>query len=147
MPATLTGELAILKEWVDEPTREIVAHLAKNHIPTDAESITLTDLVECDFSGYEAQRLTEWDPVSFDDELYGEVVGLAEFVADEDVAGPQAICVAYLTIKEGDNPVKLLWPIPVPKPVIIGNPGETYGFEFRISSANLDSVLDSTSEV
>jgi hypothetical protein len=137
---TLTGELAALMDWLSDPSRTIVAHLSKAPISFTTGQISLTDLVEADFPGYAPVTIDSWDPIDFEDDLYGEAVsGELQWQAGP-IVTPQSIYVAYLTIVEGSNPVKLLWPVVLPLPYVIGAQDETFAFMFRIGSANLDTL-------
>lgn len=145
--ATLTGELAVLVDWLDEPTRHIVAHLAQNFIGDDAETIQLADLIECTFPGYAPIEIDEWDPIDFEDDLYGEAAsGELEWNADDDIAR-QNICVAYLTIREGSGPVKLWWPVVLPIPAHVDELAKTFAFQFRVASVDLSAVATPDSGV
>lgn len=144
MPAT---ELSTLVAWLNDPTRTIVAHLAKNFIPQDVESIQLTDLVECDFPGYAPIRIDDWAGVDFDEDTYAEAVsGELEWVASDAIVNPQAINVAYLTIQDG-GPLHLFWPIPLPVSRTLAKEGDGFVFSFNVSSSNLDALSAVVTEV
>lgn len=144
MPAT---ELDALTAWLNDPTRQIVAHLAKNFIPQAVDTIQLTDLVECDFPGYAPVRIDDWRGVDFENDNYAEAVsGELEWSAGDGIVTPQTICVCYLTLQT-TGAVTLWWPIPLPQTRALVNPGDLFVFDFRVSSANLDTITASVSDV
>lgn len=141
----LTGELALLDAWANDPARKIVAHLAKSPITVTADQVQLTDLVEADFPGYAAVLIDEWDPTDFGDDTYGEVTsGEVQWQAST-LTVPQSVYVAYCTVEEFGNPPALFQPVVLPIPFTFVQPGQTFAFLFRIAAATLASLDDADS--
>lgn len=138
MSATLVGELAALMDLLTDESNQIVAHLGKNAIPSNAELVAAADLVECDFPGYAPIRLTEWTPIFLDDDFYGEAdSGEVEWSAGN-IVTPQTITCVYVTQKIGDADAGVWNVIVLREPITMALTGDLFWFSFRAQSANID---------
>lgn len=142
MSATLIGELASLMGWLRDPSRTIVAHLAKNAIADSIDSLALTDLVECDFPGYAPITLSEFTPEFIGDDAYGEANSQECAWTISNPTAMQGITCVYLTITDGLNTHALLRAYPLFPPTTLAEDGDTFLFSFVFQSAS-ESLLPS----
>lgn len=147
MADELSGEALALANWLADPSRTIVARLAKNAITDDSDGFTLANLTEADFPGYEPFPIDAWNPQDFDDDLYGEATsGEIQFQAGTLVA-PQTVYVAYLTLEEEGEDPDLLYAMVLPLPFTFGVDGAALAVSFRIASADLEGISETESQV
>lgn len=129
MADPLTGELANLMVLLDDPANVIVAHLAKNNISPFADSVVLTDLVECDFPGYAGVPIVGTIPLVSDSERYGSAISQpVAFIADGLIA-PQPASAVYVTIASHGQPPTLLMLDIFPLPITFKENGESFVYE------------------
>jgi len=103
-----SSEITNLQNFVADPLRTIVAHLAKNSLTAGQDEFALSALQECDFPGYAPIPLTTWhlDPSS-DDAVARMVADQCQWVAGA-IVTPQTATLVYITMAyNGGAPV--LW--------------------------------------
>lgn len=136
MPETPTKNEELLALAVS-PTAPIVVRLLKQPIPDGVASVAFVDLVECDFSGYEAITELGLDTVEVDDDLIGQI--LSEELAwtyEGDLNGEQTVyAVAVTRHPPGANEVLHVHQLPVP--VVLHEVGQQVKFQVRLVKADL----------
>lgn len=139
MPS-FTGQLAELMTFLEDDSNVIVAHLAKNPIATDADVLTLADLVEADFPGYAPIPLANFDPQDYGDDTLGEALcGELNFEAGA-IVQPQTVYAVYLTLKQGSAQEDLFWPVVLERPIEFINQGDVFPGLFRFQMIDTDAV-------
>lgn len=123
---TASEELLAL---LNDPTKQIVAHLGQNSILDDLPTLLLADIVECNFPGYAPISDLEWlaDPESVEDCARADTQTL-EFVAGN-IVTPQLATFVYLTQQEGSDPPKLMRYWPIPEGFLFNSAGDKYAFK------------------
>ncbi len=115
---------ADLLDWVSDPLRAIVAHLAKNDMTDAAGQLDLSNLVECDFAGYAPQPITNirMDAESTD-EVAHAIADAVEFVAGPGVIAQRPTIVYFTEVYDGGTPGLLKW-VPLDNVATINRPGQ-----------------------
>lgn len=137
MDPELTGALANLMTFLQDPTNVIVAHLAQNNISSEKDDVVLADFVECTFPGYAPIPLTNFTPYLLGTDAYGEADSDPLAWVATTITVPQPISAVYLTIAQGGAPAALLQPIIFPEPSLIAASGEVFMYQFTFQEADL----------
>lgn len=138
MADELAGESASLRDYVNDPTRKIVLHLAKNVFPNDLQSLALGDFTEADFPGYEAIRLTDWHAEETGDNILGhQESDFVEFQADG-LAEPAVITAEYVTVQDGDAAPMFLQAVIYDVPLVLEKDGHLFRRNVTIKSVTID---------
>lgn len=94
-----------LNQALLEPTRTIVARLAKNPIVNSPDKLLLADIVECDFPGYTPFTYKPNLEGAQDTEFYGEMAPYRIDFVVGDIVAPQQVVAVYVTEHiEGQDP-------------------------------------------
>jgi hypothetical protein len=132
MPDTTTPAEAFLAELVD-PTTVIIAHLAKSVTVDPDNAIDLASFVEADFSGYQAQRITDLEIVSSVSDPNPQALSIeVAFVADDGIE-PQGVVAVYLSIQTSLYVERLLWVQPLDTPYVFEFPGDGILRQIRLT--------------
>ncbi|HLI95892.1 MAG TPA: hypothetical protein VKT72_07370 [Candidatus Baltobacteraceae bacterium] len=135
MPDVLTAESLNLSNVLTNPTNIIVAHLAQNSSAMLDDAAQLSDLVECNFSGYAPVPITNPDCFETGDPLQGQAVSdPIVFSADAHLAGAQMATSVYLTWQVGDGAPSLFRVIRFTQPFIFDVPNRILQFQIRFQS-------------
>lgn len=143
MPDVLTGESLALSTLLNDPTEQIVAHLAKSTIGEGQTITALNQLTECDFPGYAPVQIVNPDCFQTEDEFIGEAVtDPIIFTASDDLVTPQLATAVYVTWKRGAD-APLLWRVyPLVGGYVFDLPGRKLPCQLRINSLSEQTVPD-----
>lgn len=106
----MAGEIENLANFLADPLRQIIAHLAVNPIAGLSDTPILSELVEASFDGYATVNITHWNPdPTSESDLAASVADACEFTSGPNVV-PQTVTILYLTqIYNGGAPS--LWQV------------------------------------
>jgi len=137
---TLAGESLKLAEFLNDPAVSIVAHCTKTPIPLDSGLLTLDDLDESTFGGYEPIPITQWDILPGEDEIFGEAVSSPLTFEVGAESTPELVCGLFLTIQRDADPAKLMQVFPLEVPISMEAVGRTFSRQVRLFSVDETAV-------
>lgn len=132
MPAATPSER--LAEYLNDPAAPVKLHLAKAELPTDQTTLLPADFVECDYVGYEAQTIDDFDSVIDPEEDVAEVLPTTRsFVGGDLLVTPQAIHAAYVCRHPDAGTVQLLAVVAYDPPLVMTKPGQVIDVVVRVT--------------
>lgn len=130
---------ADLADFINDPLRQIVAHLAKNDQADALGMLDQTNLVECNYEGYAPQPVLNivMDDASTD-EVAHATADAVEWISGN-VTVPQTPAFVYFTeIYNGGAPQFLKW-VPLDKIMTIDRPGIKITQVMELWASDLES--------
>ncbi len=107
MPTPTPGE-ALIAELTD-PGSLIVAHLAKAVSADPDDTVALTNFTECDFPGYAAVTITDYEDVDPGNPDVAQIVSAQlHFEASDAITDPQQAVAVYYTQPDGSGHTRLV---------------------------------------
>lgn len=104
------AEIDILNEILNDATKAVTARLFQNNPGAADADVTLADLTEADFDGYDGIEPITWDTIASNvDEEAETLSDVLEWERAAGAGGDQTVYGIYLTYTSYDTTDKLLW--------------------------------------